>query len=147
VIQDGRCRDVFLRRHAWWIPRRLDVDRMKQAAEPLIGTHDFRSFETAGSPRVSTVRTVRDLTVERRQATSETIEIEIEADGFLYNMVRNIVGTLALVGRGDQPPEWVAEVLSAKDRRVAGMNAPPQGLFLVKVHLQPSCESPTSSRA
>ena len=87
-----------------------------------------------GSKRASSVRTITDILVERRP--SETVEhllVEVEADGFLYNMVRNIVGTLVEVGRGKKPVDWVSEVLDAKDRAQAGMTAPPQGLFLVRV--------------
>ena len=66
----------------------------------------------------------------------DRVVIEIEADGFLYNMVRNIVGTLVLVGRGERPEAWVREVLEARDRRAAGETAPPQGLFLVRVEYE-----------
>jgi tRNA pseudouridine38-40 synthase len=144
VIQDGPVRDVFARNHAWYLPQRLDAEAMRAAAACLPGRHDFTSFEAAGSPRASPVRTVYELLVERRQ-DGERLVIEIEADGFLYNMVRNIVGTLVEVGRGRRPAAWVAEVLAAKNRRLAGMTAPPQGLFLVHVEYPP-CESLTSSR-
>jgi len=147
VIQDGPTRDVFLRAYAWQIPQRLDVVAMQTAAQSLLGTHDFSSFETSGSARVTSVRTISDLPVRRCDGkTMDRIVLEVEADGFLYNMVRNIVGTLAAVGRGKQPPSWVAEVLTAKDRKRAGITAPPQGLFLVQVHylaeLEPSAGSP-----
>lgn len=134
VIQDGPTRDVFLRAYAWQISQRLDVAAMRTAAATLLGTHDFSSFETAGSARVTSVRTITELQVQRCSGgQSDRIAIEIEADGFLYNMVRNIVGTLVAVGRGKQPPQWVAQVLTAKDRKRAGVTAPPQGLFLVQV--------------
>jgi len=134
VIQNGPIADVFARAYAWYIFGRLDVDGMRDAAQPLLGTHDFSSFEASGSERATSVRTVTDLMVERRAGDfTDRVVIEIEADGFLYNMVRNIVGTLVEVGRGKQPAEWVADVLAAKDRNVAGMTAPPQGLFLVRV--------------
>jgi tRNA pseudouridine38-40 synthase len=161
VIQDGPPRDVFLRAYSWQLPQPLDVPAMQRAAEPLVGTHDFASFETSGSERVTSVRTILDLPVQRRAgAMRDQILIEVEADGFLYNMVRNIVGTLVEVGRGKQPPDWVAEVLAAKDRTRAGMTAPPHGLFLVHVHYDSElvapggdshngapCGSPTSSHA
>jgi len=134
VIQDGPTVDVFARAYAWYIFGRLDVDAMDAAAQPLLGTHDFSSFEASGSERATSVRTITALTVQRRAGEfMDRMVIEIEADGFLYNMVRNIVGTLVEVGRGKQPAEWVAEVLAARDRSVAGMTAPPQGLFLVHV--------------
>jgi tRNA pseudouridine38-40 synthase len=134
VIEDGRLRDLFARRYLWHVYQRLDGEAMRDAAAPLLGTHDFTSYETSGSPRLTTVRTVLDLVVERRQADlTDRIIIEVEADGFLYNMVRNIVGTLIEVGKGKQPPTWPAEVLALRDRTQAGMTAPPQGLFLVGV--------------
>jgi tRNA pseudouridine38-40 synthase len=134
VIEDGRVRDLFERKYVWHVYQRLDETAMKAAAEPLVGTHDFTSYETNGSPRLTAVRTVYDLLVERRRSErTERIVIEVEADGFLYNMVRNIVGTLVDVGKGKQPVTWPAQVLAAKDRRLAGMTAPPQGLFLVWV--------------
>src|SRR5439155_10235561 len=95
VIEDGRQRDLFERKYVWHVYQRLDVEGMRTAASTLVGTHDFASFETSGSPRLTTVRTVLDLIVERRAGDlTDRIVIEVEADGFLYNMVRNIVGTL-----------------------------------------------------
>jgi tRNA pseudouridine38-40 synthase len=135
---------VFSRRYAWHLYRRLDADAMHRAAEALVGRHDFSSFETSGSERVSTIRTVIALTVARqrrgRAGESETgpgeIRFEITADGFLYNMMRNIVGTLVEVGRGQREQSWPAAVLATKDRRAAGPTAPPQGLFLVRVEYE-----------
>jgi len=134
VIQDGRVRDIFDRQYVWQVFRRLDVEAMQQAAKHLVGTHDFQSFESHGSSRLTTVRTIYDLLVERREGErTDRIYIEVEADGFLYNMVRNIAGTLMLIGKGKHPPDWPLEILAAKDRRVCGMTAPPQGLFLMWV--------------
>lgn len=134
TIQDGPVRDVLRRRTVWWIPRRLDLLAMQEAAKTLVGEHDFAALETAGSERVSTVRTIYDLTVERVAGEVwDRVEIEVEANGFLYNMVRNIVGTLMYVGIGKYPPAWVAEVLASGDRRRAGPTAPPQGLCLLSV--------------
>ncbi len=134
IIQDGPTYDVFARAYAWYVHGRLDVEAMGTAAQTLLGTHDFSSFEASGSERATSVRTIRDAVVERRPGDHlDRIFIEIEADGFLYNMVRNIVGTLAEVGRGKQPADWVAGVLAAKDRKLAGMTAPPHGLYLVRV--------------
>ena len=134
LIQDGSQRDLFLRAYSWDIPHALDEGRMRRAAAVLVGRHDFRSFQAAGSPRKTSVRTVSRLDVKRRHyESSRPLAIEIEADGFLYNMVRNIVGSLVLVGQARQPPEWVAEVLAAADRRRAGPTAPAHGLALVEV--------------
>jgi tRNA pseudouridine38-40 synthase len=134
VIQDGRLRDLFDRKYVWHVYQRLDEAAMRDSARALVGTHDFTSYETSGSPRLTTVRTVFDLSVERRPAElTDRIVIEVEADGFLYNMVRNIAGTLVAVGKGKQPLVWPAEVLALRDRTKAGMTAPPKGLFLVGV--------------
>ncbi len=132
-IYDGPIRDVFDRRYVWHVTGRLDELAMHRAAQALCGTHDFSSFETAGSERETSVRTVYELAVRRDPALAERISLEIEANGFLYNMVRAIVGTLVEVGRRKRDERWPAEVLAAQDRRAAGKTAPPQGLFLVRV--------------
>ena len=101
---------------------------MAAGALHLIGRHDFHSFETNWPNRMSSVRTVLDTKVVR---TSRLVSIEVEADGFLYNMVRAIAGTLVMVGSGSREPEWVGDVLRARDRSAAGPTAPPHGLFLL----------------
>ena len=134
TIHDGPVRDVFGRRYSWHYRRHLDADSMHQAAGKLLGTHDFAAFQTSGAPRQSTVRTIFDVSVKRgRGAKSDVVTLDVEADGFLYNMVRTIVGTLVEVGRGAQSEAWVSEVLASTDRRQAGSTAPPQGLFLLWV--------------
>lgn len=134
VLQDGQKRDVFARHYAWHSWRVLNVEAMRQAAQPLIGTHDFVAFEGSGSRRVGTVRTIYDLTVERLPDPHfGRVQIEIEADGFLYNMVRNIVGTLVDVGQAKRPITHAKDALESKDRTRAGMTAPPQGLYLLWV--------------
>lgn len=134
VIQDGKHRDVFTRGYAWYVRSTLDADAMHRAAQGLIGEHDFTSFESTGSARLDSIRTIFLLNVNRRWIeTSSRIMIEVEADGFLYNMVRNIVGTLYEVGRGRRGESWPAEVLTARDRKVAGQAAPPHGLYLDRV--------------
>jgi len=134
VIQDGRLRDLFARKYAWHIFRALDEQAMAEAAQALVGTHDFKSYQSTGSMRLTTERTIYDLVVQRREAelTSRVI-IEVEANGFLYNMVRNIAGTLVQIGKGAEPISFAATALAARDRRAAGMTAPPQGLFLIGV--------------
>jgi len=139
VIHNAPVRDVIGRRHAWHVVVPLDVGAMQTAAQTLRGTHDFRSFETSGAPRESTVRTVFDLAVtDQAKDRAARIMVEVEADGFLYNMVRTIVGTLVEVGRGARRPAWVADVLAAADRRRAGPTAPPEGLFLLWVEYPPT---------
>jgi tRNA pseudouridine38-40 synthase len=134
LICDWRVRDVFRRRFAWQIYRRLDVEAMQRASRVLVGKHDFASFETSGSERETTVRTIFDLSIFRHKPPDgHVVQFEVEADGFLYNMVRNFVGTLVEVGQGRQSEAWVNEVLAACDRRRAGPTAPPHGLCLMSV--------------
>jgi tRNA pseudouridine38-40 synthase len=134
VIQDGPHRDVFSRSTAWHVTYVLDVPRMQAGARHLVGRHDFRSFETAGAPRRTSIRTIHEIRLERfARHALQPLAIEVEADGFLYNMVRNIVGSLVVVGRGDQSPDWISQVLAAQDRGQAGSTAPARGLMLLNV--------------
>jgi tRNA pseudouridine38-40 synthase len=103
---------------------------MQRAAEPLRGRHDFHSFETDWPNRMSSVRTISHLALNR---FGDWLWLDVEADGFLYNMVRAIAGTLINVGRGHWPEQQVADILQAEDRRQAGPTAPAQGLFLMRV--------------
>ena len=130
VIHDGPVPDVFLRRYACHVKRRLDAAAMRRASRVLVGRHDFRCFETEWPNRASSVRTVTHLALNRM---GDWLWLDVEADGFLYNMVRAIAGTLINVGRGYWPVAQVAEILEAGDRRLAGPTAPAQGLFLMRV--------------
>lgn len=130
VIDNGLFASPFQLRYSWHVRRALDVGAMEAAAAVLLGRHDFHSFETDWPNRTSSVRTIIDLRIERSDAF---VTIEVEADGFLYNMVRSITGTLMWVGTGKRKVGWVADVLKAESRIEAGPTAPPQGLFLVAV--------------
>jgi tRNA pseudouridine38-40 synthase len=130
VIHDAPTPDPFLRKYCFHTKRRLDAAAMRRAAEPLKGRHDFHSFETDWPNRLSSVRTITHLAVNR---CGDFIWIDVEADGFLYNMVRAIAGTLVNVGRGYWPESQVAAILQAEDRTQAGPTAPAQGLFLMRV--------------
>ena len=127
---DGDVKPVFDRKYVTILDYSPGVERMRQAAEYLVGEHDFASF--CGNPRMkkSTVRLVDSITVERRK---DRVIFTLHGTGFLQNMVRIIVGTLLEVGRGYWPPEQVQAILEAKDRRQAGPTAPPEGLCLMKV--------------
>ena len=130
VICDGATLNPFMRRYAYHCRHSLDAMSMRRAALPLIGEHDFHSFETDWPNRATSVRTILHLSVNR---VGEYIWIDIEADGFLYNMVRAIAGTLINVGRGFWPESQVEAILRAEDRRQAGPTAPTEGLFLMRV--------------
>lgn len=152
--------DVFLRRYSLHCSRHLDLERMKQAAASLVGTMDFQAFCSSGSSVKNYVRTVYQAEfvpldnivqahfagdscgnpagVSKGETPEDLLEgkilvFRISANGFLYKMVRSIVGTLLEVGSGKYPPQWVEEVLRSKDRGTAGPTAPSHGLFLEKV--------------
>jgi tRNA pseudouridine38-40 synthase len=133
VIHDGPVPSPFFRRYCCHSRWRLDEHAMARAAECLKGTHDFHSFETRWPNRASSIRTITHLTVTR---VNDYIWIEVEADGFLYNMVRAIAGTLMNVGRGYWPESKVFEILHSEDRAEAGPTAPAQGLFLMRVRYE-----------
>jgi tRNA pseudouridine38-40 synthase len=130
LIDNGPIASPFQLRYSWHVRRPLDVAAMESAAAPLLGRHDFHSFETEWPNRTSSVRTILDLSITRSDAF---VTIEVEADGFLYNMVRAITGSLVWVGYGRRPLRWIGEVLQAETRTEAGPTAPPQGLFLLTV--------------
>lgn len=133
-IQFGQLANVFLRNHYWHIRKGLDVGRMREAAGELVGEHDFAAFQAVGAERVSSVRIVHRIELIERQVDGfDELFIVISANGFLYNMVRIIAGSLVLVGRHKQPVGWLTTVLESRDRRTAGPTAPAHGLVLVQV--------------
>ncbi|HWE40855.1 MAG TPA: tRNA pseudouridine(38-40) synthase TruA [Isosphaeraceae bacterium] len=133
VIDNGPTADPFQRRYSWHLYRPLDVAAMHCAAQVLKGRHDFHSFETHWPNRMSSVRTITHIAACRM---GNFVWLDVEADGFLYNMVRAIAGTLSLVGTGRWPESRVAGALAAEDRAEAGPTAPPCGLFLVRVRYE-----------
>lgn len=112
------------------VPRELDIEAMRRAAEHIKGTHDFKAFCAAGSYVKTTIRTVTRLDIDKKD---ELVRITVEGDGFLYNMVRIIAGTLIRVGLSKLEPEQVAHIIEERRRAAAGFTAPPQGLTLEKV--------------
>jgi tRNA pseudouridine38-40 synthase len=130
VIHDGDVPDLFRRRYCYHTRYKLDAAAMERAAAALRGTHDFRCFETEWPNRASSVRTITRLAFKRKR---DWIRLDVEADGFLYNMVRAIAGTLVNVGRGFWPEEQVAQIVRSGDRTRAGPTAPALGLFLMRV--------------
>ena len=129
AILTREVHDPFSRHVAWHHPHPLDAPAMHEAAQALVGTHDFSSLGRV--PDGSTaVRNLLAISVER---TDDLVLIRVSANAFIQQMVRSIVGTLVKVGEGTRPPGWVAEVLAAHDRAAAGPVAPAHGLFLVEV--------------
>ncbi len=118
------------RLHNYFVSYELDVEKMRQAASYLVGEHDFVSFCNVRTDVENTVRTIYSLDI---LTNGDEITVRIKGNGFLYNMVRIIVGTLIRVGRGFYPPEEVKRILEAKERTAAGVTAPPQGLFLMEI--------------
>ncbi|MBW1775994.1 MAG: tRNA pseudouridine(38-40) synthase TruA [Deltaproteobacteria bacterium] len=130
-ILNRPIRGAIGRNYAWHVRKPLDVAAMRSAAACLLGTHDFKSFEGAGSPRSHTRRTLTKATISK--APGGFIVFEFRADGFLKAMVRNMVGTLVSVGLKKRRPEEVNQILLSKDRRLAGSTAPSRGLILKRV--------------
>jgi tRNA pseudouridine38-40 synthase len=132
-IMNQKVYDPFEYGRAWFLPRDINeekLNRMKSAAKHFLGKKDFSSFMAEGSDVVDTVRNITDLSVEK---TGDLIEIRITADGFLYNMVRIIVGTLTEVAFGRFSPDDIPNIISSCDRKNAGMTAPAEGLYLNRV--------------
>lgn len=153
-IHDAPWRPVLQRHLVWRWKSRLDVAAMQEAATALVGEHDFTSFETTPSSRLSKVRTLYRLEVARHASDADIpdaeVWMEVEGNGFLYNMVRIIAGSLVMVGCGKRRPQWLRDVLAARSRPAAGPTAPPQGLVLLAVHLDPEpawAPSPSNSEA
>ncbi len=142
AIQTGSLRPAIIDAFAWHIGDPLDVKAMRQASRFMIGRHDFKSFCGANSTTKTSIRHVTKIVIKKGSMKwpgmdaaelKSFLTISIESGGFLKNMVRNMVGTLVAVGRHKTIPQDVKRILKARDRREAGMTAPPQGLFLAKV--------------
>lgn len=151
LFSDSRPANPFLRPYVWFVLKRFDVEKMRIAMKSLLGKQDFAAFETTGSPRTTTVRTVFDINIdsvaaggifsspkERDEFLSgpQIGSLEIEADGFLYNMVRAMVGTLVAIGQGRvgfRSPDVMQTILQSRLRSQAGPTAPAHGLFMIDV--------------
>lgn len=123
--------NVFLRDYAWHYANPLDIAAMRASASVFVGTHDFAGFASSGMSAKTTVRTIYSLDVCEKNGL---ITVDAVGNGFLYNMVRIITGTLVFAGAGKIKPEDMQEILLSKDRTRAGVTAPPQGLFLTEVY-------------
>ena len=119
-----------MRRDTYFFYRKLDVEKMRKAAEVLVGTHDFKSFCSVNTAVESTVRTIYELDMKK---TGDLITIRVTGNGFLYNMVRILAGTLIQAGLGDRTPEQIQKILAAQDRKAAGPTAPACGLTMMGI--------------
>ena len=129
-IHNSRIPDPFLENRVCFYPQRLDIDNMSRAAEAFVGTHDFAAVRSVGTETRSTVRTVYWCEAKKE---GEMITVRICADGFLYNMVRAIVGTLVFASYGKLQPEEIPHLLELGDRRLTGPTMPPGGLYMNRV--------------
>lgn len=137
LINNSPEPDIFMRNRCYHVQQPLDIEAMREAADFVIGTHDFACFQAAGgNERQTTVRTVYDLKI--CGSSGDYVNMEITGDGFLYNMVRIIAGTLVDVGLGKIPASAVGDIVEARDRTKAGHTAPARGLYLAKVYYEQS---------
>lgn len=130
VIYNDQIRPAHMAEEVTWNHRPLDVQRMREAAQVLVGTHDFTSFRALKCQAKSPIKTVHHLQVIEH---GRMIVLDVRANAFLHHMVRNFAGMLMTVGAGERSVEWVGEALEARDRRLGGVTAHPYGLYLVQV--------------
>lgn len=130
---------VFRRQYAHWIPNPLDIDRLNELSQHLVGEIDFKSFQTSGTPVRTTVREVTE--ARWRRIRPHLLEFRISGEGFLKQMVRNIVGTLLYLERNNEGPDRLKSILAATDRQAAKATAPPHGLYLLAVRYPPSLDN------
>jgi len=130
-ICNNKAHNVFNRKYEYHIPQPLNVEKMRKAAEFLIGEHDFQSFTTLKTKKKSTIRNIYTINIVNEDGN---IEISVQGDGFMKNMVRLIVGTLIEVGLGERPADGINDILDKKERKYSGHIAPAKGLFLEEVN-------------
>lgn len=130
TVTTARFTDPFIRHFAARFSYAIDIRSMRRAARALAGRHDFKAFQAAGSSEMNTVRTIKKIRIEKR---GDLVYIDVWGDGFLYNMVRTIAGTLLEIGRGKMPETRIKELLLKRDRSMAGPTAPAKGLCLMDV--------------
>ncbi|KRB07245.1 tRNA pseudouridine(38-40) synthase TruA [Lysobacter sp. Root690] len=138
-ILNRPVRPALQRQYLTWERRPLDADAMHRAAQALLGEHDFSAFRTVHCQAPHARRDLQHIGLRR---DGEVVEMEVQANAFLHHMVRNIVGSLLLVGRGEQPETWIAELLAGRDRTVAGPTAPSSGLVFVGPRYPVECQLP-----
>jgi tRNA pseudouridine38-40 synthase len=138
-ILNRPMRSALLHGRATWIYRPLDADRMHEAGQVLVGTHDFTSYRAVGCQAKQPVRTVTHLEVSRQ---GEMIELTVRANAFLHHMVRNIAGVLIAIGAGDREAGWARDVLEHRNRTLGGVTAPPDGLYFERVDYEDEFQLP-----
>jgi len=129
-IYNSRLGNAFYVDRAWFYPKHLDEAVMQRAADQFVGTHDFRAVRSVGTETKTTVRTVHYCRVSR---SGDLLELKVCADGFLYNMVRAITGTVLYAAEGKLTPEDIPEILASGDRSLAGPTVPPGGLYMTRL--------------
>ena len=143
VILNRLQRSALHRHRAWWVHQPLDERRMHAAAQQLVGEHDFSAYRAAGCQSGSPIREVTGITVSRE---GDWVFLDVSANAFLMHMVRNITGTLATIGQGEQRLDWALDVLESRDRKSGGVTAPPHGLTLVAVEYPADFAIPAAGR-
>lgn len=143
IILNQAVSPGILHQRVTWVHGELDVPAMQKSAQHLLGEHDFSSFRAAHCQAKTPVRTITAIDVSQRD---NRIILDVTANAFLHHMVRNIAGSLLAVGRGYNHPDWLKEVLLAKDRREAGLTASPHGLYLIKVTYPDKFQLPNEAR-
>ncbi len=141
IIFNRAVRPTFLAGRTSWEYRPLDEELMNRGARHLLGEHDFSAYRAVACQAQSPLRRIYRLEVTR---AGELLYLDVEANAFLHHMVRNIAGVLMAIGVGERPPEWAREVLESRDRRLGGVTAPPQGLYLAGVSYPPRYDIPAS---
>ena len=141
LIYSTEVKPAILTKGVTWTWKQLNVEYMQQAAEFLVGEHDFTSYRAVGCQAKNPVRRVEHLSVQRQ---GSLIVIDIKANAFLHHMVRNIAGVLMKIGAGEAEVDWSKKVLDARDRREGGVTAPPFGLYFVDVDYPDAFELPVS---
>ena len=144
VIYNHPIRSPLWQGRAGWVFRKLDVDQMEEAAQALVGKHDFSAFRAAECQAPSPVRTLHRITVRRQ---GDRIVVTLTANAFLHHMVRNIVGSLIQVGIGNHPVQWMTELLESRKRELAAPTFSPDGLYLAKVDYDARWNLPASDIA
>ena len=129
-LHNSKIRDIFKDKYCWRVPYKLNINCMKKEAKVLLGEHDFKAFQATRKIEKNSIRTIISIKITKNK---DIVVFEISGNGFLYNMVRNIVGTLVDFGRGYFAPSEMKKILSGKDRKKSGPTAPAKGLFLEKI--------------